>query len=68
MSMNYAVRAERRDALAIKLVALSHCRRFRWPLPCIVTKMLKLERFSCRSTDRLAQDFLYLPISPELKR
>ena len=66
--MNYAVRAERRDALAVylKTRGVEPLLPISLATPVHRHKMLKLERFSLPVTDRLAQDFLYLPISPEL--
>lgn len=66
--MNYAVRAERRDALAeyLKACGIEPLMPISLVTPVHRHKALKLEHFSLPMTDRIAREFLYLPISPEL--
>lgn len=66
--MNYAVRAERRDELAsyLKSVGVEPLTPISLVTPVHRHKALKLGHFFLPVTDRIAREFLYLPISPEL--
>jgi dTDP-4-amino-4,6-dideoxygalactose transaminase len=66
--MNYAVRAERRDELFsyLKTHGVEPLTPLSLVTPVHRHKALKLEHFSLPVTDRIAREFLYLPISPEL--
>lgn len=66
--MNYAVRVKRRDELAsyLKNLGVEPLTPISLVVPVHRHKALKLEHFSLPVTDRVAQEFLYLPINPEL--
>lgn len=66
--MNYAVRAERRDELSayLKTHGVEPLTPISLVTPVHRHKALKLDHFFLPMTDRIAREFLYLPISPEL--
>jgi dTDP-4-amino-4,6-dideoxygalactose transaminase len=66
--MNYAVRVKQRDELAsyLKTRGVEPLTPISLVTPIHRHKALKLDHFSLPMTDRIAREFLYLPISPEL--
>jgi dTDP-4-amino-4,6-dideoxygalactose transaminase len=66
--MNYAVRTEQRDDLVayLKESGIEPLTPLSLITPVHRHKALELNRWSLPMTDRLAKEFLYLPISPEL--